>query len=301
MAARPSALSSQPLHYDKPLCASLDGFTLHAATRARAWDTEGREALLRYVLRPPIAQDRLELRPEGLVRIVLKRAYSDGTTAVDMDPLSFLCRLAKTVPPPRRHTVKYAGVLGPAHRWRKRIRPRVQASSEPTIPRESDDTMPTGSRYRFWAELLMRTFGQDVLECPRCHGRMRLIARVTEPKSIVRFLEKVGEPTDVPGRSPCRGPAYFRSAVMRRKALGDCERRAKACREGAGLRAVTSLLQVGGEVPRLCRPFRRPRRDEMVKSAPSWAALGPPVFARMSLVSPTLCGGTLGRRSRRRD
>ena len=55
--------------YDKRLCASLDGFTLHAATCAGAWDTAGREALLRYVLRPPIAQERLLQRPDGLVRI----------------------------------------------------------------------------------------------------------------------------------------------------------------------------------------------------------------------------------------
>jgi hypothetical protein len=31
---------------------------------------------------------------------------------VDVDPLSLLCRLATSVPPPRFHTVKYAGVLG---------------------------------------------------------------------------------------------------------------------------------------------------------------------------------------------
>lgn len=83
-----------PLAYDKPLCASLDGFTLHAATRAGAEDPVGREALLRYVLRPPLAQERLEPRPDGLVRITLKKAYADGTMAVDMDPLWLLCRLA---------------------------------------------------------------------------------------------------------------------------------------------------------------------------------------------------------------
>jgi hypothetical protein len=47
----------------------------------------GREALLRYVLRAPIGQERLERRPDGLVRITLKRAWADGTIAVDMDPL----------------------------------------------------------------------------------------------------------------------------------------------------------------------------------------------------------------------
>jgi hypothetical protein len=31
-------------------------------------------------------------------RITLKKAYTDGTIAVDMDPLSLLCRLATSVP-----------------------------------------------------------------------------------------------------------------------------------------------------------------------------------------------------------
>jgi len=108
--------------YDKPLCASLDGFTLHAATRAGGSDDTGREALLRYVLRPPIAQERVEPQKGGLVRIALT-AYADGTVAVDMDPLSLLCRLATAVPPPRYHTVKYAGVLAAASPWRSRIAP----------------------------------------------------------------------------------------------------------------------------------------------------------------------------------
>jgi hypothetical protein len=42
--------------------------------------------LLRYVLRPPVAYERIEHRPAGLVRIALKRAFGDGTVAVEMDP-----------------------------------------------------------------------------------------------------------------------------------------------------------------------------------------------------------------------
>ncbi len=57
---------------------------------------------------PPIAQDRIELRSDGLVRIALERAYADGTVAVDMAPLSLLSRLAMSVPQPRFHTVKYS-------------------------------------------------------------------------------------------------------------------------------------------------------------------------------------------------
>jgi len=54
-----ASLRGQGLSLDKPLCASLDGFTLHAATRVGGYDEQGREALLRYVLRPPLAQDRV--------------------------------------------------------------------------------------------------------------------------------------------------------------------------------------------------------------------------------------------------
>lgn len=131
MAPRPVAAPSCALGYDKPLCASLDGFTLHPATRAGALDPRGREKLLCNVLRPPIAHRRIEHRPEGLVSIALKRAFADGTLAVEMDPLSLLCRLATSVPPPRFHTVKYAGVLAPASTWRARIKPQREPIAQP--------------------------------------------------------------------------------------------------------------------------------------------------------------------------
>ena len=71
-------------------------------------------------------------------------------------------------------------------------------------------------RYRPWAELLKRTFGFDVLACPRCEGRMRLLAMVIEPKSVARYLHAVGEPTDLPVRSPTRGPPFWQSRALRR-------------------------------------------------------------------------------------
>jgi hypothetical protein len=75
--------------------------------------------------------------------------------------------------------------------------------------------------YRPWAELLKRTFSVNVLECPRCKGRMKLIAMVTELKSVERYLASIGELLTVPERSPSRGPPYWNSTVLRRKALGD--------------------------------------------------------------------------------
>ena len=170
-------LRLRALAYDKPLCASLDGFTLHAATRAGGIDTVGREALLRYVLRPPIAQEQVEQQPDGLVRISLKKAYADGTVAVDMDPLSLLCRLATSVPPPRFHTIHYAGVLAAASPWRSRVTPPLPPTAENAEP----EKRVRKSGYRPWAELLQRTFAVDVLTCNSCQGRMRLLAVVKNP------------------------------------------------------------------------------------------------------------------------
>lgn len=97
---------------------------MHAATRAGAADEQGRQALLKYILRPPLASERLLPGPDGLVRIALKKPFSDGTGAVDLDPLSLLCRLVALVPAPRFHTVRYFGVLAPAAKWRPLIVPK---------------------------------------------------------------------------------------------------------------------------------------------------------------------------------
>jgi hypothetical protein len=160
------------------------------------------------------------------VRILLKRAYSDGTLAVDMDPLSLLCRLAMSVPPPRLHTVKSSGVLASASPWRSRIGPRPKPTTE-----TGDRTEPAAAHapskpkrtpgYRPWAELVARTFALDGLACSKRGGRMKLVAMRTEEKSVLRSLASVGESVPVPGRSPCRGPPSWKSKVQRPKALGD--------------------------------------------------------------------------------
>ena len=87
------------------------GFNLHAKTHAGAVDAEGRARLLRYVLRPPLAQDRLAVLPDHRVRLTLKRPWSDGTYALEMDALALLARLASAVPPPKQHQTVYSGVL----------------------------------------------------------------------------------------------------------------------------------------------------------------------------------------------
>src|SRR5690606_14907520 len=109
------------LEYPKGLCASAHGLSLHAATTARADDAVGREALCKYILRPPIAQENIQLLTGDLVRLRLKRPFSDGTFALDLDPLSVLVRLATTVAGSCRPTAE-AG-----RRFRRHERMRLRA------------------------------------------------------------------------------------------------------------------------------------------------------------------------------
>ena len=61
--------------------------TLHAATTAS--HRSDVEVLCRYILRPPLAIDRLTLREDGHVALALPRAWSDGTTTLTFEPLAF--------------------------------------------------------------------------------------------------------------------------------------------------------------------------------------------------------------------
>jgi hypothetical protein len=180
------------------------GFSLHAATTAGAEDARGREALVRYALRPPIAQERLKLVPDNLVRIELKRPFSDGTIAVDLDPLSLLCRLAASIPPPGCHLVHYAGVLGAASKLRSLVVPPLPADS-PTATAHSHSKHPPTHRsvYRPYAELMRRTFQIDIEQCPSCGGR--LDPRTSELREAeVHLAEQL--PVTLPSSMPARSP-----------------------------------------------------------------------------------------------
>ncbi len=49
-----------------------------------------------------------------------------------------------------------------------------------------------------WSELLRRVFAIDVLECPRCGGRMRLLAAIHPPDATQSILGCL----DLPSRAP---------------------------------------------------------------------------------------------------
>ena len=53
---------------------------------------------------------------------------------------------------------------------------------------------------------MARTFGIDVLACPRCGGRLRLIALIEQAAVIDRILRHLGVPTEIPAPRSARAP-----------------------------------------------------------------------------------------------
>ena len=180
-----------------PRCASCDGYSVHAGVVIGTRNRKGLERLCRYIARPPLAKSRLEQRPDGSVRLLLKRPWSDGSVAIAMTRLELVERLAALVPPPHKNQVLYHGVLAPRSSWRSEV-VLGRVSPTPTqLERRSADVLsrsPSPSkapRWTPWRELLKRSFGVDGWACPYCDQRMRLRAVVLPPAThkILRGLQ----------------------------------------------------------------------------------------------------------------
>ena len=169
-----------------PYCVQVQGFNLHANVRVGARDRARLERLCRYIARPPFSHGRLELLSDGRVSYRLKSAWADGTTAVAFAPGEFLEKLAVLVPPPRVHQVRYHGILAPHARDRHAVVPRA-APGMATEDAEVAGCHRSPKRLS-WAELMKRVWAIDVLLCPRCAGRLAVIACITEPSVAQRIL-----------------------------------------------------------------------------------------------------------------
>ena len=146
---------------------------------------------------------------------------------MSFEPLETVEKLAALVPPPRFNLVRYHGVLAPAAHSRSQIvpanpmaeadspshpgcRPHAETSSsspsEAPISQKSRNPreQPTAARPRnySWAELMRRVWAVDVLECPRCFARRRILAAIHPPEAIRAILECLGLPSRPPPIEP---------------------------------------------------------------------------------------------------
>lgn len=113
-------------------CTRYLGFSLHANVRVSGCNRGRLEKLFRYAARPAVATERLSIALDGRVVYKFKRRWKDGTSAIALEPLAFIERLAALIPRPRHPLLTYHGVLAPASKHPRSSRPCN--SSKLTLP-----------------------------------------------------------------------------------------------------------------------------------------------------------------------
>ena len=207
MGTLPFAMPPPPLA--KRLTASIDDFTLHADTAVAASDRDGLERLARYGARPPFAHQRLRLTASGQVAYRLRRPWFTGQTELVLTPVAFLRRLAALIPPPRQNQTRYHGVLAAHAKLRAAVTALVPGNLGPAPhahhAAHAKPARPSPSRLP-WSELFRRVFREDLLVCPRCTGRMRVLAAITDPAVVDAILTHLDLPTEPPTVAAARAP-----------------------------------------------------------------------------------------------
>jgi hypothetical protein len=115
-------------------------------------------------------------------------------------------KLAALVPAPRFHLVRYFGILASAAKQRPSIVPVPPPASqvESCAHRGSSEKEKPHGRNYSWSQLMARIFAVDVLECPRCGSRMRILAAIEDPVVARKILDSLGLPSRPPPVAPAR-------------------------------------------------------------------------------------------------
>lgn len=145
-------------------------FDLHGGRTVRAEDRRTLERLCHYLLRPPLAQERIERLPDGRVGLTLAHPWADGTRALVFGGVEFLEKLAVLIPKPRVNLLIYHGILGARARQRAAavaqavpLNPEAVAPMSPPASAASPLLPRAPSRRAWaWADLMRRVFDHSI-------------------------------------------------------------------------------------------------------------------------------------------
>jgi hypothetical protein len=217
------------------------GFNLHAGRRTSAGDRAELERMLRYILHPALAHDRLSWTEDARVRLRFTRPWRNGVDAMVLEPKNLIARLVPIVPRPGTHQVRHYGLFARRAQLRRLVIPprpsvvlqmplfdhrgeptpraqpkdslehspdTVSESTPPTTP-EAETPLPlTKLKPMRWAEAQRRMADYDVETCPRCGAQLAPVVVVLDPDEIRRTLElrAAGGPLPLLRQAPSRGP-----------------------------------------------------------------------------------------------
>lgn len=158
------------------------------------------ERLVRYVMRAPVALERLHYDDAAGVMEIRSRPGSndepDGQPQERVDADELVARVIAQVPYPRRHLIHAYGWYANAARPKRKRNASNAApagaseSSGPAVVArgEASDQAERRVARRRWADLIRRIYEVDPLVCSNCGGPMKIVAFVTGRKAIRAIL-----------------------------------------------------------------------------------------------------------------
>ena len=121
---------------------------------------------------------------------------------------------------------------------------------------------------------MRRRLNLDVETCPRCGGKMKLIALVQDAENIARYLRHLGLPTEVPPMAPLSGatracpPCPCPTRLRRARRLPENHRSGRAASSAVATASHPTRPEVQAEfmtaAPMIrSQPQRPPRRRDI--------------------------------------
>ena len=147
----------------------------------------------RYLKKSPIALNRLELihniqDDEPIVRIT--KNIDDGTQTRDMTPLDFLAAVTAQVPDRWEQTTRYLGLYSARTRGKLRKCAAANVPPQEVVPLATLEPTPAPSKH--WAIWIKKIYEIDPLLCPKCSGRMKIKALITDHTEVKRIAQNLG-------------------------------------------------------------------------------------------------------------
>ena len=169
------------------------GFSAHNQVRLGKEDAEGRKKLAGTMLRAPMSLEKMTYDAATGTVIYRSKMHLGLKRNFQLMPgAQWLELLLRHVPDRYEHLVRYVGWYSNRARGE-----RAKAQKGRDVPSTCASPIEPVSAFAArakaaWARLIRKVYEADPLECPKCHGPMRILALIDDPPVVRRILKHLG-------------------------------------------------------------------------------------------------------------
>lgn len=160
------------------------GFNVFCGPRIQPGDKKAMENLAQYIIRASFSQERMTYLPDES-KVVYKS--KDNKKETTFDALEWLAAMCCHVPNKGEQMVRYYGHYSNVSRGK-----RKKNDQEGLIPAILEPDPSSKEFRKNWARLIQKIYEVDPLTCPKCKGRMKIIAFIQDQEVVKKILKHVG-------------------------------------------------------------------------------------------------------------